>query len=380
MIRTGIYQLGTTVEITETFTVQEVPTDPTTVTFRVRDPHGGVDVYVYGMDMELAKASTGTYVLTFIPALAGDYFYEAIGTGDVQATSETGTFNVLDSGVVPTVVPSTLPGPCTPWADSQDVALMCDVSVGSDISVFDQVVSTASQLLWSLSGRQFSGACRKTVRPCSDIRCNFQVLSRGHIVWDPTFYYDLYWGGSWWWWNGGKPCGCLPLSQVLLSGWPVRSIDVVKIDGDVVDPTGYRLDEHTKLTRMRDPANPDFMRLWPSCQILDLPDTEKGTFSVAYTYGQDPPAAGVNAAAQLACELYKQLNGADCLLPQGTTRITRAGLTIERTLFARDVKTGAYRTGMVLVDLFLNSYNPSGITRRPASWTPDGRKYARPVG
>jgi hypothetical protein len=37
-------------------------------------------------------------------------------------------------------------------------------------------------------------------------------------------------------------------------------------------------------------------------------------------------------------------------------------------------------TGIVEIDAFLAAYNPSRLRRRPAIWSPDGPKYARPVG
>ncbi len=123
------------------------------------------------------------------------------------------------------------------------------------------------------------------------------------------------------------------------------------------------------------------MLLWPRCQNLDLPDTEVGTFSVTYEYGVEPPLIGLEAAKQLACQIYLGCTGSDqCQLPTGATRVTRQGVTIERQFFSRDPKTGAWRTGLPLVDLFLNTVNPGGLRRRPAVWTPDGPRYARPVG
>ncbi len=38
-----------------------------------------------------------------------------------------------------------------------------------------------------------------------------------------------------------------------------------------------------------------------------------------------------------------------------------------------------WNTGMALVDAFLNTYNSSGVKRRPVFWAP-GKGYARSVG
>ena len=162
---------------------------------------------------------------------------------------------------------------------------------------------------------------------------------------------------------------------MLLPGYPVTEIQEVKIGGVVQDPSTYRLDEYQWLTRMRDPAEPNIPLFWPSCQVLDLNDTEPGTFSVTYKSGIAPPLAGKQAAAALACEL---LPGADCKLPSGAVRIVRQGLTIDRLQpLAQMLISGA--TGIPLIDVFIAAYNPSGLRRRPAIWSPDGPKFARPV-
>jgi hypothetical protein len=170
---------------------------------------------------------------------------------------------------------------------------------------------------------------------------------------------------------------------VLLSGYPVREITQVLIDGVAVSPATYRLDERRFLTRVRDPAAPDTVLLWPSCQELDLPDTSSGTFSVAYRYGMDPPLIGTMAAAELACELYKACNNSgDCALPSGVTRVTRQGVVIERLAFsAWGLQDGIWRTGLTRVDTFLSMTNPSRLTRRPSTWSPASHmRYARPTG
>jgi hypothetical protein len=170
---------------------------------------------------------------------------------------------------------------------------------------------------------------------------------------------------------------------VKLSGYPVREIVEVTIDGVPVPDDTYRLDSYRWLTRVRDPADPDTALFWPSCQHLDLDVTQEGTFGVTYIHGQDPPQIAQDAAGQLACQVYLGCTGSDaCQLPQGTTRVTRQGITIERTFFARDERTKAWRTGLTLVDAFLNTVNPYGLTRRPVIMAPGQRhsRYAPTLG
>lgn len=251
---------------------------------------------------------------------------------------------------------------------------------------FTSYALSASQIMFDLSGRLFAGRCQKTARPCrQDCYCGMQVLSRGHVIgpWDLGWN----WMGNSWGCNG-DPCGCAPLSRVKLSGYPVREIIEVKIDGVVVDPATYRLDNWRWLTRMRDPADPGTALSWPSCQITDLPDTEEGTFSVEYSYGQDPPIGGQDAAAALACQLYKACSssggGADCEIPTNAVRVTRQGVTIDKeaisALFFGKNGNNGWQTGIRQVDAFLNSVNKSGMQQRPRTWSPDAPRFAPVYG
>lgn len=258
--------------------------------------------------------------------------------------------------------------PCTPWITDDDVAECCSVET-SDPIIFSAVATVASDLLYMLSGRQFSGECERTVRPaCDPCYCGYQILSRGHIV------------GPWdWGYPYASMCNeclvsCAP-SLVKLSGYPVREITQVKIDGDVVPGTDYVLWNDRYLKRLDDGR-------WPFRQDLTLEDTEDNTFSISYTYGQDVPAAGVMAAAQLACELYKECAGETCALPKGTTRVTRQGITVDRLAFTSWAwaKSKSWQTGLPLVDAFLSAYNPSGLQRRPIFYAPGHRQYAQEFG
>lgn len=343
---------------------------------------GGSPTGVYTWNAPASPAAEGQYSVVW--SFDGTFDPKTVSTEDLIVIA-------AGAGTLPPIPPpedgGVQSGPCTAWTTSGDVVLCCGADVGTDVSVFDEHVITASEILFELSGRLYSGLCEKTVRPCrTDCGCGFQVLSRGHIV-GP---WDWSWAGSYWSCGDNDPCGCQPLSRVLLSGYPVREIVEVKIDGAVVDPDTYRLDGHRYLTRVRDPADPDTVLLWPSCQALDLADTENGTFSVTYTYGQNPPLLGAQAAAALACQLYQlceSQGSGECAIPANAVRVTRQGVTIDKNatiswFFGRS-RVGAgegWATGIQLVDAFLNSINPGGIQQRPRTWSPDGEKYARVVG
>jgi hypothetical protein len=265
-------------------------------------------------------------------------------------------------------VPSNPTGPCSDWVTGDDVAACCSVETSSGV-LFDQAASEASALLFELSGRQFSGYCGpRTVRPaCDQCFCGYQVLSRGYVIGPWDYGYPLMLCDS---------CliSCSP-SRVKLAGYPIRAITQVLINGDVVSPTEYTIWNQRYLTRLDDSR-------WPVAQDLTQADTEESTFSITYTYGADPPAMGVSAAAQLGCELYRACGGdTNCALPQGTTRVTRQGIVIEKLAFTSwAFRDGGWRTGLPLVDAFLQAYNPAGIRRRPTFWSPGKHQYAQTFG
>jgi len=307
-----------------------------------------------------ADPALSPYLITWEGASGSD------PTIDTTASEE-----IFVSTAIP-AVPSA-DGPCTDWITGDDVAACCDVEASSG-AIFDDVAAQAQSLLFQLSGRLYAGLCGPvTVRPCRD---NCSCFSTQRLAYASGGSRLLWTGDYWGWWGSdSRNCGCGCLSRVKLSGFPVQEIMEVKIDGAIVAPSDYRLDENRYLTRMNG-AN------WPSCQDLSLEDTEEGTFSVSYVYGVDPPLSGVMAASELACELYKACTDDECALPAGVTRIIRQGLVIEKLAFSRwGREQGVWRTGLPLVDAFLSAYNPKGLLRRPTFWAPSSTyRYARSVG
>lgn len=308
---------------------------------------------IYIWNAPAAPGTLGQY--TIVWSLDGTFNDDTVAVEDLVVVA-------ASAGALPPIpapaeggLPS---GPCSAWTTNEAVATCCGLE---DPDILDAQVAAASELLYEASGRRFSGLCQRTVRPCrsDDCGCGYQVLSRGHLVG---------WTGDCW---GGYHCGCRADSRVKLAG-QVRAIVEVMIDGVVVDPSEYFVREQTYLVRKNGAR-------WPSCQSTDVDDDAAGAFAVTYTYGQTPPVVGQQAARELACEIYKACIGSeDCRLPTGATRITRSGITIERQFFSVDAD-GVWRTGLPLVDLFLNRYNPHGLPRRATFWSASSRvRYARP--
>lgn len=245
--------------------------------------------------------------------------------------------------------------PCEPW----EPYWACDTSCLSP-TVTGQAVEIATEVLWSLSGRRF-GYCTQTVRPCrKDCLPGYGDWFRGDSYPLPALIGGL-------WYNltcglCGDSCSCTELSQVVLPG-PVASITQVKVDGSPLVTGAYRVDNGTHLVRT------DGGR-WPFCNDLSKPDTAAGTWSVTYKIGSPVPAAGSLAAGELACELSKSLSqDTTCRLPRSVTSVARQGVTINYAKVSEAMKEG--NTGLYLVDLFIQTFNPKHLAQRPRVWSPD---------
>ena len=233
---------------------------------------------------------------------------------------------------------------CEPWATVADVGSPCD-DYAFDVTLLEDSLLIASTALYHLTGRQWPGQCSTTIRPCGYRKPD----SCGCL--------------------SSASCGGRRLSELRVSG-VVASVEQVKIDGVVLDPARYRVDDHRWLVYL--PESDDAERQgWPCCQRLDRADTEEDTWSITYTHGQDPPAGGVRAAAQLGCQLslaFQPETVNQCRLPKNTVNVARQGITVAlrdpSALFA----DGA--TGLNDVDLWINSVVLGDKRRRGSVWVP----------
>lgn len=340
------------------------------------DNQGGTALAFSTTDVLETPALSGVYAATRLaPLVVGQYtlVWKLASTDETRGAEDLVVSGLPGLVTVPTAQPA-VSGLCGAWTDGSAVLECCDAEAGSDGSVLDTVALEASIILNDLVGRRYPGFCEQNVRPCATATaCGLQTLSRGHLV--PEFAWD---DRGWWGGNGGRPCGCAPLSRVKLPGYPVQSISEVLIDGVAVDPALYRVDAGRYLIRLADPDGS--AASWPGCQRLDLADTEPGTFSVTYVFGSAPPLHAVAAANELACQLWKACpgNAGECDLPKGVVRIQRQGVTIERKNVMAFIDGGA--SGLVFVDAFLATERAKGPRRRPAVWSPDGEPFARRIG
>lgn len=274
---------------------------------------------------------------------------------------------------------------CGSWATQADLCEPCsDYSV--DPTLLEEYLLMASEVLYELSGQQFKGECTETIRPCTQRA--WQSVWRNSLtninLWQtfPPRAMNSAWGLQWVFIGCGcgqqDTCGCGSMSQILLPRI-VNEVTEVKIDGVIVDPSLYRLDDNQFLARLDGQE-------WPCCQDLALADDSPDTFSVSYSYGLAPPRIGVRAAAILACELYMACDPetfeGQCRLPHNVAQVARQGVNIlfnqVELLVTRPGQPA--RFGITEIDIFLRTYNPSGITSPTIVLSPDTPAVGKRTG
>ncbi len=262
---------------------------------------------------------------------------------------------------------------CTGWITTTQLTSACANSAASGLpeETLQSAIDAATEWLYIKSGQMYAGQCEETVRPYSEPT----------LFWHRAYFSGWAWSSGWWngsWWNGGWSwgCGCGDLNEVNLDYWPIIEITEVKVDGVVLNADEYRLDEKRLLVRLPDADGN--RRFWPDCQRMDLPDTEPDTWSVTLTYGQEPTPLALAAVKELAYELLKPCIGAECSIPVNVRSVNRQGVSYQLVGFEGQLPE--VKTGLRNVDMFLNAYNPYGITRSATVWSPDIEPRARRIG
>jgi hypothetical protein len=91
-----IYASGQLVNLSCTFTVSGIPTDPTTVVGFYRVGTGSAVKYTYGSDPQIVKDVVGVYHFNVTAISAGTYYYRFEGYTACQAADE-GSFDCMAS-------------------------------------------------------------------------------------------------------------------------------------------------------------------------------------------------------------------------------------------------------------------------------------------
>lgn len=84
------YDAGDLVRLRATFVSTDLvtPADPSTMIFRVLSPLTGIACYAYGTG-SITRAGVGAYYKDITPNAEGEWAYNALATGGVQAVEET---------------------------------------------------------------------------------------------------------------------------------------------------------------------------------------------------------------------------------------------------------------------------------------------------
>lgn len=253
---------------------------------------------------------------------------------------------------------------CSPWAEASDLRagdseFGCAPCAAATDAVSDEIIDAqilaASEYLHATSRFQFGGICSTVARPCPSDESWWGTFAWAPIPWFfPAGVFPPWWG------VGGCGCGlgtgqCCGPAAVAVGHMPIVAVTEVKIDGVVLPADEYRISYGGNMVSRVDPLDPDRYVYWPTYQRLDLDDDEPGTWSIAYTYGAEPPALGQRAAIDLACELLKGVCGGECNEQvANVVRATRGGVTKEL-----QNPTGEIRSLMPpSVRMFIEAYNP----------------------
>ena len=230
----------------------------------------------------------------------------------------------------------------------------------------DEAIQVASNLLWAMSGRKYTGETIVTERYTCTLRnnrmgpsdrTNSPVLFGGDVYNIPSGDYDEY--------SELTADGLSPDSRIRLRGRPVTQIISMRNkNGVVLDPSSYYLVDHSTVhVRAGTP--------WTPCNI-----------EITYKYGVPVPVAGKMAARKLAIEFARLWSGDEmCELPQRVTSVSRQGVSY--TILDNQEFIDELRTGLYEIDLFLKVVNPDNARRKSKVFsvdTPRARKYtAKPL-
>jgi len=246
-------------------------------------------------------------------------------------------------------------------------------------AVMDRSDALAWMTLATLTADQI-GTCPVLVRPTL-ARCRtwptyitYPVGAYGHYagvrLGESAFMPFVSSDGAWV--NGcgcsSAACSCESLCEAILPG-TVGHILEVRVDGQVLPATAYRVDNGNRLVRT------DGGECWPSCQDLAAEPTEPGTFAVTYYPGAAPDDITRWAAGLLAVEYYKACQNQACRLPAHVQNVTRMGVTYQ-------VNTDMFTdggTGIREVDAVVARYNPFHLKARPIVTSPDAHRQAARV-
>lgn len=265
---------------------------------------------------------------------------------------------------------------CAPWATVEEIQSepacgKCADPADVDPAVLADALEAASEILYDLTFGDFPGICDESVRYCSQpgpsnpnpvlgVFGDVSVVPSVGLVDQNAFARG--WGCGC---GGGRPsCGCSGHGEIDIGRRMVRDMIEVTVDGVVIDPLNYRVEDYRYLVMTDGGA-------WACCSDLVL----------SYTYGSEPRTALKRAAMQLACQLALSWCNQPCDLPANMTSLTRQGVTVA-VLGQVDANADGMLFGIRSIDAAIIAYRFSrqnrgaaissperGPTRRKITWT-----------
>lgn len=307
--------LGQTRRITAEFTAATVDTDPTTVTLTITAPDGTVTTPVPTHD------GAGKYHHDLLLDQEGIWSIDWTGTGAVPAEASTTI----------TVTGKSAEGPCDNWITWGEIGEYCTPPSLAP-ALQDAVLAMATRTLWKRSCKQF-GLCtieRARVTPL----CQHRYSWRAGVGYYPSGGYamaGLYANG----------CACGSYHYIDLGADRVAKVGTVWVNGVVIDPASYRVDDWQRLVRTDGNA-------WPSSAMQ--PDRGgTNTVEVTWSYGLPVPDDGKMACALLACKIAKDTQD-DCEVSPNATSKSAEGVTIQ-------IIPTTESTGVFLVEAWLAQFH-----------------------
>lgn len=241
------------------------------------------------------------------------------------------------------------PDLCAPWIGTTEVKALRKYRDIPDEDIAP-LLMPASELCYKLSGREFPGLCTVTdLRPC---------VSPGTYATLPHSLSELIlWYGKCG--CGGQPwagsCTCTDwIYQLDLGPYSPTSkaqVSEVRVDGLPFDPAKWTISDFQYLQRLDGQS-------WPLIQRLDVASDQPLTWAIDLEYGVKPPEDAQLACAMFCGEMALALNpeSGECSLPERVQSVVRQGVTYVVTDPQDYVNAG--RTGILLVDIWLNATNP----------------------
>jgi len=259
-----------------------------------------------------------------------------------------------------------------PWIDADDIIgdeAICPSCVQVQSITVEAATAAcllASSVLYELSGRKWAGVGSQTVRPAARPRLD-PLPPETRVTMDRVYLESPPgWHESWGWYEFDDSRDIAGRRQITLGFYPIVTITEVRVDGVVLDPSAYRVDESRMLVRQDGD-------LWPCRQDWWRPEGDDRTWAVDFDYGTEAPAEAQLIAAVYACEIAKSLCGVDCQLPARTQSITRQG--VSQVLFDPLDLVADGMIGLPMVDTWIKAVNPDRRRRRAMVSSPDiGRR------